>query len=148
MSINFKIFYKDLLDKDDRIVLLKGDLLKFKWNELKKKIIENSQNSYFESNNLALNDDDNFVLKIIEHPEEIDLSKISVINNDIIFSYLLETLKTYQGNNPIVEVKIKFSLQKNHDEIVLKLDKLSNSIFLKKTLQNTWKNEEEITYQI
>ena len=143
MSINFKIFYKDLLDKDDRIVLLKGNLLKFKWNELKKKIIENSQNSYFESNNLALNDDDNFVLKIIEHPEEIDLSKISVINNDIIFSYLLETLKTYQENNPIVEVKIKFSLQKNHDEIVPKLDKLSNSIFLKKTLQNTWKNEEE-----
>ena len=43
MSINFKIFYKDLLDKDDRIVLLKGDLLKFKWNELKKKIIYNNE---------------------------------------------------------------------------------------------------------
>ena len=142
MSINFKIFFKDLLDKGDRIVLLRGNLLQFKWNELRKKIIENSHNSYFESNNLALNNDNNFSLKIIE-PPEIDLSKITVINNDISFSYLIETLKTYQDNNPINDIKIKFSLQNNNDENMPKLGKLSNSIFLKETLQNIWKNEEK-----
>ena len=144
MSINFKIYFKDLLNKDDRIVLLKGNLLQFKWNELKKKIIENSHNSYFESNNLALNNDNHFSLKIIViEPPEIDLSKVIVIDNDISFSFLIETLKTYQDNNPIEGIKIKFSLQNIKDENMQQLGKLSKSIFLKETLQNVWKNEEK-----
>ena len=142
MSINFKIFFKELLDKNDKTVLLRGNLLEFEWNKLKEKIIENSHNSYFESKKLALYSE-NFTLTITEGPQIDELLQNNSIYNDISFYNLITILKKYQEENQNKEIKIKFSLEKNKNEIILKEDKKSHTLILKETLQNIWENEKE-----
>ena len=65
MSINFKIVFEESLNSNENVVLLRGNLLKYTWNSLKKNIIENSHNSFFLNYNLMLRDN-NFFLEIIE----------------------------------------------------------------------------------
>ena len=141
MSINFKIFFQENLDNHENIVLIRGNLLKFDWNTLREKIIENSQSSYFKSNNLALNRNDKFILELTERFDKLDTSKISSIYNDITFSYLIEKIKAYKEENPDENLLLKFSLEKK--EILPEPNINKYEICLKESLKKFWKNEKE-----
>ena len=141
MKINFKIFFKKLRDNNENIVLLKGNLLDYEWSSLKEKIIENSHNYYFQSRNLMINENDNFILDIIEIPN-IDLKKDdSSIFNEVTFSYILEKVKEYQKINQNEQLKINFSLRKIDN--LPKFDMEKYEICLKDSLSQTWKIEKE-----
>lgn len=131
MSINFKIFFKKSLEsKDNNIVLLRGNLLKFKWDELREKIVQNSHNSFFESKNLDLNEDHKFYLKIKEPQNFDDLS----ISNDDTFNIFIEKIKKYQNDNPNKQINLRFTLEENANKNIQNF----NKSILKKTLENIW----------
>ena len=141
MSINFKIFFQKTLDQQENIVLLRGNLLNFDWNSLREKIIENSHSSYFQSNNLMLNKNDKFSLELTEKFQNLDISQISSIYNDVTFSLLLEKLKAYKEKNPDEKLALKFSLEKKENLPVSNIDKYE--ICLKESLKKFWKKEKE-----
>lgn len=142
MNISFKIF----LEGHDNVVLIKGDLMDFDWDTLREKIIENSNNSYFKSQNLSLNNNDKFILVFKENenfnfPVDLDLSKLSSIYNEFTFSYLISKLEEYFEQKKFLDLKIKFNLKKTNEESNLELQKYG--ICLKNALIDAWKNEKE-----
>ena len=141
MSIKFKIFFQETLDKNEgeNVVLIKGNLLNYKWSKLREKIIENSNNSYFQSKNLNLKSNDNFILNINEKPQLND-SQLSNVYNDITFSYLLEKLKEAQQFK--TNIIIKFGLEKIENFPRLDID-IYYGACIKKVLNKCWKNEKE-----
>ena len=74
MNINFKIFCHQYENWKNNIVILKGDLSSFNWNTLKEKIIYNSNQPYLKHNQLDINENDIFKLKIIQGHKNEDLS--------------------------------------------------------------------------
>ena len=140
MSINFKIVFEESLNSNENVVLLRGNLLKYTWNSLKKNIIENSHNSYFLNNNLMLKDN-NFFLEIIEAFDN-DFSKNPIIYNEISFSYLIEKIKEYKNKNPDKNINLKFSLKKT--SIIQKSENDKKLTYLKDTLNTFWKKEKQI----
>lgn len=139
MSIKFKIFFQESLPKN--IVLIAGNLLEFDWNTLREKIIENSHNPYFQSNNLIIDRNDKFILEFTEKFQKLDISQISSIYNDITFSYLIEKLKEYIEKNPNEKLLLKFCLLKKEILPESNIDKYE--ICLKESLKKYWINEKE-----
>jgi len=138
MSINFKIFFKEI--KDEKVVLAKGDLLEYKWQTLKDKLIENSSNSYFQSKNLIIKFDDIICLDL-EGKDKFGLKQDFLIYDNRTFIYLLDKLKNYQKENKDNDIKIKLLLDKRDNEP--KIDLENFDICLNESLKKTWKKEKE-----
>ena len=141
MSINFKIYFEKIEKDKNNVVLLKGNLELYDWNSLKEKIIYNSNHLYFKNYNLEINNNDIFILKIIEVPEINFFDNIKEIYDERTFDYLLKKLKFIKNKINEEELIIKFQLSKVKE---VPKSNLSNfDIILKDTLNNTWKNEKE-----
>ena len=138
MSLNFKVFFKD--KGFERKVLVKGDLLKFQWNNLRDTIIEKSNKGEFKNSNKELKDRDEFILEFLDFPNNFE-SPLQSIWNKKTFHYLVENLKSYQKRNPSEEIKLKFALSKV--DKLPKWDSPKYDIYLQKALENVWKVEEE-----
>ena len=138
MSIYFKIFFEKI--KDEKVVLLKGDLLEFKWHSLKNKLIENSNNSFFQSKNLIIKNDDIICLNL-EDKDKYGLKQDFFIYDNRTFIYLLEKLKKYQKKNQIEEMKIKFYLNIENNEP--KIELANFDICLNESLKKIWKKEKD-----
>ena len=138
MSINFKIFFEKI--KDEKVVLAKGDLLDFKWQSLKNKLIENSNNSYFQSKSLIIKNDDIICLNL-EGKDKFGLKQDFLIYDNRTFIYLLAKLKKYQKENQNEEMKIKFLLGKQDNEPIMELPNFD--ICLNESLKEIWKKEKD-----
>ena len=137
MSINFKIYFEQKDEEKNNIVLLKGDLLKYTWESLKDKMITNSNHLYFKSNNLSINKNDIFILKIID--EKYCPNKVNEIFDERTFDFLLNYLKEIKDE--IQEKTIKFNLSKVKEQPQDNLKKFD--IILKESLNNNLKIEKE-----
>lgn len=136
MSINFKIFFDEI--KNEKVVLAKGDLLEFKWQSLKNKLIENSNNSYFQSKDLIIKNDDIICLNL-EGKDKFGLKQDFLVYDNRTFIYLLEKLKNIKKNNE--EIKIKLFLKKQDNEP--KIELANFDICLNDSLKKVWKKEKD-----
>ena len=144
MSINFKIYFPKSEKEKENIVLLKGDLAAFSWNELKEKIIQNSKNLYFKSINKELNNDDIFKLKLIEDKEDKNKAIIKEIYDDRTLIFFVD--KTREQNKGQI-ILVKFELIKSEE--IPKSDLPNYDLLLKKQLNEIWKREKErIKYEL
>ena len=136
----FKIFFEQSFNKDEKVVLLKGDLSSFDcWKSLKDEIIKNSELPYFQSQSLTLKNNDQFILKL-QNPYPNELSNISSIYNEFTFSQLISVFKEkLKGKNE--NVKLIFTLKKVDEEPNQENEKYYT--FLIKALNDTWKVEKE-----
>ena len=137
MSINFKIFFDEI--KNEKVVLAKGDLLEFKWQSLKNKLIENSNNSYFQSKDLIIKNDDIICLNL-EGKDKFGLKQDFLVYDNRTFIYLLEKLKKYKEKNN-EEIKIKLFLKKEDNEP--KIELANFDICLNDSLKKVWKKEKD-----
>ena len=141
MPINFKIYFEQNDNGQNKIVLLKGELTWFNWKSLKEKIIENSNHLYYKSKNLEINNNDIFVLKIIEVSEKNYKDDIKEIFDERTFNYLLVQLKELKNLVKDESIMIKFNLVKVKE---IPQTSLPNyDIILDKALINFWKIEKE-----
>jgi hypothetical protein len=140
INASFKIFFEESFNKDEKVVLLKGDLSSFDcWKSLKDEIIKNSELPYFQSQSLTLKNNDQFILKL-QKPYPNELSNISSIYNEFTFSHLISVFKEkLKGKNE--NVKLIFILKKVDEEPNQENEKYYN--FLRKALNDTWKIEKE-----
>ena len=145
MCINFKIYFKEYKDKNEKVVLTKGNLFNSNWNTLKKKIIECSQNPFFQSNNLVVKDNDKFILEIEDSENKFNKSKLKSIFDERTFNYFIEKLNEYlDKNKEVKDLKIKFFLdilKNGEDYPKLKLELQNYDICLKDSLENIWQIE-------
>ena len=137
MPINFKIYFEQNDNGQNKIVLLKGDITWFNWKSLKEKIIENSNHLYYKSKNLEINDNDIFVLKIIEVSEKNYKDDIKEIFDERTFNYLLVQLKELKNLVKDESLTIKFNLVKVKEIPQTSLP--DYDIILDKALNNFWK---------
>lgn len=133
--MSFKIALKE--KGFEKKIFLKDDLFKFEWNKLRETILEKSKIL----KDKKVKDSDNFVLELAEVPNNFKFELNSIWNTKT-FNYLIEQLKIFQENNPNNEIKFRFALSKVSK--LPKWDKKKYDIYLKTTLENTWKNEENI----
>ena len=141
MNINFKIFCHQYENWKNKIVILKGDLSSFNWNTLKEKIIYNSNQPYLKHNQLDINENDIFKLKIIQGHENEDLNDIKEIFDERTFNYLVAKLKEIKNKNIEEKIMIRFNLIK-----IKELPKINLPIYdivLRDALINTWNKEKE-----
>ena len=138
MSIFFKIFFEKI--KDEKVVLLKGDLLEFTWQSLKNKLSENSHNSYFQSLNLVIKNED-IVCLDLEGKDKFGLNQDFIIYDNRTFIYLLEKLKKYQIKAPNKEIKIKLFLKIANNEPKVQLPNFD--VYLNESLKEVWKKEKD-----
>ena len=141
MNINFKIFCHQYENWKNNIVILKGDLSSFNWNTLKEKIIYNSNQPYLKHNQLDINENDIFKLKIIQGHENEDLNDIKEIFDERTFNYLVAKLKEIKNKNIEEKIIIKFNLIK-----IKELPKINLPIYdivLRDALINSWNKEKE-----
>ena len=141
MPINFKIYFEQNDNGQNKIVLLKGELTWFNWKSLKEKIIENSNHLYYKSKNLEINDNDIFVLKIIEVSEKNYKDDIKEIFDERTFNYLLVQLKELKNLVKVESIMIKFNLVKVKEIPQTSLP--DYDIILDKALNKFWKIEKE-----
>lgn len=138
MSIYFKIFFDQI--KSEKVVLFKGNLLEFKWQSLKNKLVENSSNSYFQSKNLIIKNDDIICLDL-EEKDKYGLKKDFLIYDNRTFIYLLEKLKEFLKTCQNEEIKIKLLLKKEENEP--KIELANFDIYLSDSLKKVWKKEKD-----
>ena len=138
MSIYFKIFFDQI--KSEKVVLLKGNLLEYKWQSLKNKLVENSSNSYFQSKNLIIKNDDIICLDL-EKKDNYGLKKDFLIYDNRTFIYLLEKLKEFLKKHVDEEMKIKLLLRKEENEP--KIELANFDIYLSDSLKKVWKKEKD-----
>ena len=137
MSINFKIYFKDLEKK----VLAKGNFDNFDWKSLRDIIIVNSKKQEFSKKNKELRDRDDFILEFIELPKNFNFSLTSIWDTKT-YNYFLENLKAFIEKNKGEEIKsIRMGVVKVKD--LPKWDLPKYDSFLKNILESTWKIEEE-----
>ena len=138
MSIYFKIFFDQI--KSEKVVLLKGNLLEYKWQSLKNKLVENSSNSYFQSKNLIIKNDDIICLDL-EKKDNYGLKKDFLIYDNRTFIYLLEKLKEFLKTCQKEEMKIKLLLRKEDNDP--KIELANFDIYLSDSLKKVWKKEKD-----
>ena len=141
MNINFKIFCHQYENWKNKIVILKGDLSSFNWNTLKEKIIYNSNQPYLKHNQLDINENDIFKLKIIQGHENEDLNDIKEIFDERTFNYLVAKLKEIKNKNIEEKIMIRFNLIKIKE--FPKINLPIYDIVLRDALINTWNKEKE-----
>ena len=138
MSLSFKIYFKD--KGLEKIVLVKGDFLKYQWDKLKITIIENSKKGEFKSLNKEIKTRDDFILEFLDLPNNFKFPLKSIWNKKT-YNYFVENLKAYSEKNPKEEIKLKLAISKV--DKLPKWDPPKYDTFLQQVLENTWKHEEE-----
>ena len=141
MSINFKIFCQQYNNWKNNIVILKGTLTSFDWNTLKAKIIFNSNQPYLKSNQLDVNENDIFKLRIIDPIGIEDLDDIKEIFDERTFNYLLSKLEEIKNDNKEKPIMIRFNLIKIKEKPKINLP--IYDIVLHDALKNCYNNEKE-----
>ena len=139
INVSFKIFFEESFNRNEKVVLLKGDLSNYDWTSLKEEIIKNSELPYFQSQVLTLKNNDKFILEL-KQPYPKELSKITQIYNGYTFSHLISVFKEkFKGK--METIKLIFVLKKIDEEPNQEMEKYYN--FLRKALNDTWKIEKE-----
>ena len=139
MNTSFKIYFPD--KELEKKVVVKGNFSAYQWRQLKDKVVENSKKADFKQYKRELKESDDFILKFIDLPKDLPFPVESIWNNRI-YNYLINSINSYNEKNQDKQIKnLKFHIEKV--DKLPKWDPPKYDIYLKNTLESTWKNEQD-----